>query len=35
MTVEEYGQKWIRQRQGLKASARAEYESCWRIHIGP
>lgn len=28
MTVEEYGQKWIEQRQGLKASTRAEYESC-------
>ncbi len=35
MTVEEYGQKWIEQRQGLKASTRAEYESCWRNHIGP
>ncbi|MDO8731461.1 MAG: tyrosine-type recombinase/integrase [Actinomycetota bacterium] len=35
MTVNEYGQKWIEQRQGLKASTRAEYESCWRLHIGP
>ena len=35
MTVEEYGQKWRQQRQGLKATTRAEYESCWRNHIGP
>jgi integrase len=35
MTVEQYGQKWMQQRQGLKATTRAEYESCWRNHIGP
>lgn len=35
MTLDEYGQKWIAQRTGIKASTRVEYASCWRNHIGP
>lgn len=35
ISVDEYGRKWITQRQSLKATTRREYESCWRNHIGP
>jgi integrase len=35
MSLDAYGQKWIEQRESLKASTRREYESCWRNHIGP
>jgi len=33
MTVEANGQKWMQQHQGLKATTRAEYESCWPNHV--
>ena len=33
LTLDEYGRKWIAQRHALKASTRAEYESCWRNHV--
>jgi integrase len=35
MSIDEYGRKWIQQRESLKATTRREYESCWRNHIGP
>lgn len=35
ISLDAYGQKWIEQRQSLKATTRREYESCWRNHIGP
>jgi len=35
VSLDAYGQKWIEQRQSLKATTRREYESCWRNHIGP
>ena len=35
MSLDTYGQKWIEQRETLKATTRREYESCWRNHIGP
>jgi integrase len=35
MSLDAYGRKWIDQREGLKATTRREYESCWRNHIGP
>lgn len=34
VSLDAYGQKWIEQRQSLKATTRREYESCWRNHIG-
>jgi integrase len=34
ISLDAYGQKWIEQRQSLKATTRREYESCWRNHIG-
>ena len=35
MSLDTYGQKWIEQRETLKATTRREYESCWRNHISP
>lgn len=35
LSVDEYGQRWIRHRRGLKPSTREQYEIDWRLHIAP